>query len=84
MGIEQLVQSADPYAASPQGHRGVFLSAPASLTTKATVVLDHAEGVKFEDVRWMPRGAVIPDAGDECLIVLDDEGDPWAVAWWPV
>ena len=83
MGIEQLITGPDALAASPQAHRGSFLTAPGSVTDLADVVLEQAEGVRFDDVRWMPRGATLPTVGDLCLVALDDEGDPWVTAWWP-
>jgi hypothetical protein len=37
---------------------------------------------------WMPRalagGAVaFPSQGDHALVVFNEVGDPWIVAWWP-
>lgn len=30
---------------------------------------------------FMPRGALLPAAGDEALIAYDDEGDLWIIGW---
>lgn len=33
---------------------------------------------------WMPRDAVsLPSKGDDCLVILDNDREPWVVAWWP-
>lgn len=37
----------------------------------------------FQIRRWEARGALLPVAGDEVLVVRDDAGEPWAAAWWP-
>lgn len=42
--------------------------------------------VRVPGARWMPRagaaGQELPQRGDDALVVFDDNGDPWVVAWW--
>jgi hypothetical protein len=33
--------------------------------------------------RWMPRGATLPSKGDDALVCVTEDGEPWMVAWWP-
>lgn len=33
------------------------------------------------DARWVAHGAAMPAAGDDGLVVFDDEGEPWLVSW---
>jgi hypothetical protein len=34
--------------------------------------------------RWQARDAVeLPQQGDTCLVIFDDNRDGWVVAWWP-
>lgn len=84
MGIEQLVNRAedDPRAAQPQGYQGRFVEAPAP-GALATVSVDALDGLAFQEVPFVPRGATLPSAGDRCLVALDDQGDAWVTCWWP-
>jgi hypothetical protein len=34
--------------------------------------------------RWQSRdGVSLPTIGDECLVIFDNDNEPWIVAWWP-
>lgn len=60
--------------------QGEIAAAPAG--GRVDVVLagfDTAQ--RFNDCRYMPRGATEPAAGDICLVICDDQGDAWVVAW---
>lgn len=32
---------------------------------------------------YMPRGTVLPQKGDRCLVVESDTGALWMSVWWP-
>lgn len=33
---------------------------------------------------WQARDAVtLPVKGDKCLIIFDEQRQPWVIAWWP-
>lgn len=75
----------DPQA---QAYQAEVVDAPASLNSKVTVTVPGIDDGMFEHAGapWMPRtGAVqeTPEAGDRALVVFDDTGMPWVVAWWP-
>lgn len=36
---------------------------------------------EFGPCVWMPRGEVLPNAGDRCLIYVQPGGDTWVLAW---
>lgn len=85
MGIERLITPppAELRGAVPQGYQGKFRTAPASVDDPAQVTIDEYGPAPFDAVAWMPRGATLPQAGDPCLVALDNEGDAWVVAWRP-
>lgn len=61
---------------------GVFAADIANAADPAWVVIpafstEHREG----PCPWMPRGAVLPQAGDPCLVAVMPA--PWVVAWHP-
>jgi hypothetical protein len=31
--------------------------------------------------RWTRRGSTLPAVGDEALLLVDSQGDPWVIAW---
>lgn len=79
----------DPRAAiteiPPAGERGVVKRSPSSLSDKILVRIPAFDDHHVTEVRrWMPRGPDdLPAVGDEVLVIVDDDGEPWVVAWWP-
>lgn len=51
--------------------------------TMAVVLPDYGPAYPFDVAagHWMPRGALLPTANAQCLVVFDDEGDAWVPAW---
>lgn len=76
---------AEPAAPSdPVAHHGVVVDPPAKLGDPFTVrVPDFDDLHVFQIRRWEYRGATLPATDDECLVVIDDEAEPWVPAWWP-
>jgi hypothetical protein len=74
---------------SDEGPTGPLLSAvvskaPASLTAPLKVTVPGFDRHRETEIRrWMPRGETFPAAGDEALIAIADDQEPWMVAWWP-
>lgn len=74
----------DPVDIPSAGRLGKVLTAPANLTAPLRVSIEGFDKrYVYEVHRWMPRGDALPSAGDEVLVIEDDTGDPWVVAWWP-
>jgi hypothetical protein len=73
----------------PNVARAVIERAPASLadTLRVSVpskIEDPTEPARVEEIRfWMPRGAVLPSAGDVALVAFDETGEPWLIAFSP-
>lgn len=40
--------------------------------------------LRFGPSRWQSRDATShPSRGNNCLVVKDDQGEWWVIAWWP-
>ena len=76
---------AEPEApASPAAHYGVVVEPPAKLGDPFTVLVPDFDDLHvFQIRRWEYRGATLPAKDDKCLVVVDDEAEPWVAAWWP-
>jgi len=73
-----------PPPTDPVAHHGVVLDPPAALGDPFTVqVPDFDDQHVFQIRRWEYRGATLPAAGDEVLVIVDDESEPWVATWWP-
>lgn len=74
----------------PQGARlfeGRFVQTAATVGDVLTVTLDRDEH-QFETgdpdgVKWMPRGTVLPAAGDWCAVMETSDGTWCVVVWTP-
>lgn len=72
--------------ATPVAHHGFVSEPPPGPGQPFTVTVpdfDAEGGHVFQIRRWAARGATIPAAGDEVLVVVDDVAEPWVATWWP-
>lgn len=69
----------------PTGWRGRIIDTAASATAQVRVVARGLDNAQHEHgpCRFTPRGAVLPAAGDGCILGFDDEGEPYIQLWWP-
>lgn len=68
----------------PAAERGVVVTAPEQPGGEMLVQIPGFDLAHVTEVRrWMPRGGELPVAGDHVLVVLADDGEAWAPAWWP-
>src|ERR1044072_605414 len=76
---------AEPTAPTdPAAHHGFVVDAPADVGDPFTVrVPDFDDLHVFEIRRWEDRGGQLPAEGDRVLVIVDDDAEPWAAAWWP-
>lgn len=65
--------------------RGVVASHPSDVSERISVKIpDMNASLVFPNVRWQTRDSTsLPDKGDACLVVFDNDREPWVVAWWP-
>lgn len=69
----------------PLGAYAGEIAADAEVDEPVPVTLGAFDGGLhlFGPCPWMPRGDVLPTRGDRCLVVFDDDGAPWVIAWEP-
>ena len=73
---------AAPSAAAADLAEGVFAEDVAGASDPAWVVIpEFSAELREGPCPWMPRGAVLPQAGDPCLVALMPA--PWVIAWHP-
>ncbi len=84
---DRRARSVEP-APQAQAYEGVIEADPVSINSKVAVTVPalddgtHSRGL----APWMPRAGAIqemPAQGDRALVVFDQRGAPWVVAWWP-
>lgn len=65
--------------------RGTFANDPADVSARADIIIpDMDPTLRFTDCRWQSRDEVsLPRRGDPCLVIFDNDREPWVVAWWP-
>jgi hypothetical protein len=47
-------------------------------------IIDMNPDLVFNNVHWQARDNMsLPEVGDECLVIFDNNREPWIVTWWP-
>jgi hypothetical protein len=71
-----------PMRESWQGH---FADNVPDFATRAWVIIpDLDPTLRVGPCRWQARDAVsLPAKGDACLVIFDNDREPWVVAWSP-
>jgi hypothetical protein len=73
-----------PEPAPPVAWQGVVSTPPAKAGEEFTATVSGFDDEHvFQIRRWESRGGTLPAEGDEVLILVDDQNEPWAPAWWP-
>lgn len=64
---------------------GIVAAAAVDLSTLIPVIIpDFDENLQWGPCRWQARDAIsLPAKGDECLVAIDNQHNPWIIAWWP-
>lgn len=69
------------------GHFGLVSRAPADFAHSLFVTLPDFgsdQDLEWGPCRWQSRDATtLPAKGDQCLVLFDNNKEPWVVAWWP-
>ena len=83
--MSQLYDDLEPVRHLGKIWRGSFARNVASLSARAYVILpDMDPSLQIGPCRWQSRDAVsLPVRGDDCLVIFDNDNEPWIVAWWP-
>lgn len=64
----------------------VVATAAGDLDVEVMVTIDaYGNLYQWGPCKWMPRGdsVTLPQRGDKCLVMFDDDNTPWILAWWP-
>lgn len=65
-------------------HRAIVATPPTAPGKPFTVTVPSFSAEHVTQVRhWESRGAALPAAGDEVLLITDDVSEPWAAVWTP-
>lgn len=65
--------------------KGVIADPPDDIGSTLSVrIPDMNPDLSFSGVKWQSRdNTTLPARGDECLVIFDNDREPWVVAWWP-
>lgn len=54
------------------------------LATMGVIIPDMHPGLVHPGCRWQARDNMsLPQEGDDCLVALDNNREPWVITWWP-
>jgi hypothetical protein len=75
-------QPANPFG---QVYHGKVSRAPTLLSDLIGVTVpDIHPDLLFNNVNWQSRDNVtLPAVGDDCVVIFDNNRQPWVVTWWP-
>jgi microcystin-dependent protein len=63
---------------------GTIASGATSAGDEVEVLLDGFDDKhRFGPCKWFARGSVLPERGNECLVIFNEEQVPFVVSWWP-
>jgi hypothetical protein len=65
--------------------RGTIAKAPTDEYGTVEVLLDAFDNKqRFGPAKWGPRDeAGLPERGDPCIVVFDEQNRPYVIGWWP-
>lgn len=78
--------SASRLSAQPSGVTlayGVITSAPATAGDTLRFAYKNRPDHQITTVFWSPRGALLPEVGDRCIIAVAPTVDPFVQHWSP-
>lgn len=65
--------------------QGQFAANVVNVSDRASVIIPDLDvSLRLDGARWNQRLAVgFPAKGDDCLVVFDNNMEPWVICWWP-
>lgn len=68
-----------------QAWSGIIASNPNDFADPVQVTIPGLEAtLRWKCRKWQARNDVdLPQRGNPCLVMFDENNDPWVVAWWP-
>lgn len=87
MGLHRQMEEASQEAQRPQGYEAVVARDVSAVDDPIFVTIpSFSDELEYGPLPWMPRGDLMPLAGDRALVVVSDaepEPEAWVTAWWP-
>lgn len=65
--------------------QGQIATNPVDFSERVSVIIPGlVPSTRWEGCRWQSRNSVdMPQRGDDCLIMIDNNNELWVVVWWP-
>jgi hypothetical protein len=64
--------------------RGVIAATVNDFSDKVYVTIPTLGNLRLGPCRWQSRdGVSFPARGDFCLVIFDNDNEPWVAVWWP-
>lgn len=85
MSVDDLVGRQITNAQGSPTWTAEIVNTAATLTDEVFVLIPGIDNSQYQHgpCRWMPRDTDYPTAGDVCLVIFDDDANPWIAAWSP-
>ena len=63
--------------------KGTIATTPVDFLDRVSVVIQGLDdSLRWEDCRWQGKDQItLPQIGDECVVIMDDNGELWVTAW---
>lgn len=67
-------------------YSGLILDTAFDLDEEVRVTIQDIDNrfVTHGPCKWQPRGDLMPTEDDECVVIFDENGEPWIAVWWPI
>jgi hypothetical protein len=65
-------------------YRGTVATNAADMLDRVSVIVPGLDSeMVWEDCRWQSKDNItLPQKGDQCLVLFDDNGELWVTSWW--
>jgi len=83
--MSHLFDDVPPRPAMKQAWAGVVATAAPNMSSDVWVTIpDLDPDTRVGPCHWQSRNNIdLPDRGDTCLVIFDNDNQPWVVCWWP-
>ena len=84
--MEYLAEDFPPRESLSTVWRGTIAKPPSDAYGTVEVLIDAFDKThRFGPCRWGPRDeAGLPERGDICIVVFDEQNRPYVIGWWPI
>jgi hypothetical protein len=81
--MSYLQDATDPTPVPQRVWAGVVATDAVDMLDRISVVIGGLNGdMRWEDCHWQPKDNItLPQEGDQCVVIMDDNGELWATGW---